>query len=59
MLSYSYKNPLVNEWDRKCDGETTEGSKITQLLLYLKTMVISTQFKSGQINIYNIYNKTP
>lgn len=59
MLSYSYKNPLVNEWDRICDGETIEGSKKTQLLLYLKTMVISTQFKSGQISIYNIYNKTP
>lgn len=58
-MLYSYKNPLVNEWNRKHNGETIEGRKITQLLLYLKTMVVSTQFKSGQINIYNIYNETP
>ena len=51
-------NPPGNEWNRKSEGETMKGRKITQLLFYLKTTVVSTQFKSGQINIHNIYNKT-
>lgn len=33
--------PLGSEQNKKCEGETTEERKITQLSFYLKTVYVS------------------